>query len=119
MRNLEGAICLISLPQADGKQKIRPVLLLKQFPPFSDYLVCGISTQIHLCVNGFDEIIDIHAPESNITGLRETSLVRLGFLAMVEKNKIPGCIGWISNDLRQTLLSRLADYLVNKEGGGL
>ncbi len=46
MKNFEGSICLISIPQADGKQKIRPVLLLKQFPPFNDYLVCGISTQI-------------------------------------------------------------------------
>jgi hypothetical protein len=57
MKNLEGSICLIPLPQADGKHKIRPVLLLKQFSPFNDYLVCGISTQIHQFVDGFDELL--------------------------------------------------------------
>jgi len=111
MENLEGAICLISLPQSDGKQKIRPVLLLKKFPPFNDYLVCGISSQIHQFVKGFDELLDFQSPEFEMTGLRESSVIRLGFLSMIEKNKIPGVIGRISNQLLHSLLSRLANYL--------
>jgi mRNA interferase MazF len=52
-----GDIVLASLPQADGKTKLRPALVLKQMLPYKDLLVCGISTQINQEVLGFDEII--------------------------------------------------------------
>lgn len=42
----EGHVVLTPLPQADGQIKSRPALLLRQLPPFGDFLVCGISTQI-------------------------------------------------------------------------
>jgi mRNA interferase MazF len=111
MKNLEGAICLIPIPQADGKQKIRPVLLLKQFPPFNDYLVCGISTQIQQFVGGFEELLPYQSPDFGMTGLRESSLIRLGYLSMIEKNKIPGVIGRIPKTLWESLLFRLASFL--------
>jgi mRNA interferase MazF len=41
-----GNIVLIPLPQSDGAIKRRPALLLKQMPPFNDWLLCGISTQL-------------------------------------------------------------------------
>ena len=53
-----GDIVLASLPQADGKTKLRPALVLKQMLPYKDLLVCGISTQINQEVLGFDEIIN-------------------------------------------------------------
>jgi mRNA interferase MazF len=114
MKNLEGSICLIPLPQADGKHKIRPVLLLKQFSPFNDYLVCGISTQIHQFVDGFDELLSPQGPEFIMTGLRETSLIRLGYLSMIEGKRIPGTIGRIPKVLLESLLLRLANYLISK-----
>ena len=43
--------------QADGQIKNRPVVLLRRLPPFGDFLVCGISTQLHQRVTGFDEEI--------------------------------------------------------------
>ena len=52
-----GDIVLASLPQADGKTKLRPALVLKQMLPYKDLLVFGISTQINQEVLGFDEII--------------------------------------------------------------
>lgn len=53
----EGAIVLLALAQADGTVKPRPALVLRQLPGFGDWLVCGISTQLHQCVTGFDETI--------------------------------------------------------------
>jgi hypothetical protein len=35
----EGDIVKIKLPQADGKVKMRPGLLLKKLPPFGDLLL--------------------------------------------------------------------------------
>lgn len=41
-----GDIVLIPLPQSDGAIKRRPALLIKQMPPFNDWLLYGISTQL-------------------------------------------------------------------------
>jgi mRNA interferase MazF len=54
---MEGDIALASLPQSDGFIKPRPAVLLRQMPPFGDWLVCGISTQLHQRVVGLDELI--------------------------------------------------------------
>ena len=48
----EGAVALAPLPQADGRTKPRPVVLLRAMPPFGDWLVCGISTQLQQEVAG-------------------------------------------------------------------
>lgn len=53
----EGDVILAPLPQADGQIKNRPALFLRELPPFQDALVCGISTQLHQWVIGFDELI--------------------------------------------------------------
>lgn len=43
----ESNIVLIDLPQADGGLKVRPALILKRLPKYHDFLVCGITSQIH------------------------------------------------------------------------
>jgi len=42
----EGDVVLTPLPQTDGVIKNRPAVALCQMPPFGDWLVCGISTQL-------------------------------------------------------------------------
>ena len=44
----EGDIVLTPVPQADGSIKNRPAILVREFPPYKDFLVCGVSTQLHL-----------------------------------------------------------------------
>jgi mRNA interferase MazF len=68
----EGEIILANLPQADGSSKLRPVLLLKQLPGHSDFLVCGISTQLHQLIRNFDERIDEKNNNYLQTGLRQS-----------------------------------------------
>ena len=109
----EGDIVLLSLPQSDGVEKNRPVLLLRKLPPFNDFLVCGISSQIKQEVTGFDYVINPESRSFQQTGLRQVSLIRLGFLATVPSNKIPGSIGTIDNSLRRELISRLAKHLLS------
>ena len=109
----EGEIILVNLPQSDGVIKFRPVLLLKQLPGYNDFLVCGISTQLHQLINGFDELVDEKNNYFIQTGLRQSSIIRLAFLAVIPCNKIPGSIGKIDLSLHQNLLERLAKYLTN------
>ncbi len=108
----EGNIVLTPVPQADGKIKNRPALFLKEMPPFGDALVCGISSQLHQQVSGFDEIIhktDSDFSSSNLVG---DSLFRLGFLAVVPRSNIIGSIGFISPERHKRLLQNLSNYLI-------
>jgi mRNA interferase MazF len=109
---MAGEIALTSLPQADGSVKIRPVLLLKRFPPFGDFLVCGISSQVQQEVVGFDYVINAGTAEFATTGLKVTSLVRLGFLAVLPESHLVGKLGSVSGSTLSTLLRRLSDCLV-------
>jgi hypothetical protein len=45
------------------------------------------------------------------TGLRQSSIIRLAFLAVIPSGKIPGKIGGIDTELHKDLLERLAKYL--------
>lgn len=110
----EGDIILTPLPQADGKVKNRPALFLRELPPFGDALVCGISTQLHQEVSGFDEVISHHDGDFLESGLIADSLVRLGFLAVLPQSKVIGSIGSISVERHTRLLERLSRYLVKK-----
>jgi mRNA interferase MazF len=42
----EGEVILTPIPQADGRIKHRPVIILRELPRYSDYLVCGVSSRL-------------------------------------------------------------------------
>ena len=109
----EGDVVLTPLPQADGAVKNRPALLLRQLPPFGDFLACGISTQIHQAVPEFDEIVSKDAPDFPSSGLVAESVIRLGFLAVLRRNKILGSIGHIAAERHARLLASLSRHLVS------
>lgn len=109
----EADIALTPIPQSDEKIKNRPVVLLRELPLYRDFLVCGISTQIHQEVVDFDNIIAPSDPDFATSGLRTQSLIRLGFLAVVPRKKIIGSIGAISSERHEYLLKTLSDYLVS------
>lgn len=106
-----GDIAIAMLPQADGSQKPRPVLLLKQMPPFQDWLVCGISTQLRQFVANFDEMLDENHPDYEMSGLVAPSIVRLGFLSVLPENRIRGTLGNLSSTTYQSLMDRLVAHL--------
>lgn len=110
----EGEITLTPLPQADGLIKHRPVVLLRQMPDFKDFLVCGISTQRHQEVKNFDELIDLTDTDFLNSGLKATSLIRLGFLAVLPQRNISCAIGFISIERHQRLLNRLCRHLEHR-----
>lgn len=106
-----GDIVLVAMLQADGIRKKRPALLLKQMPPFNDWLLCGISTQLRQEVEGFDELLEASAPYFPSTGLKATSLIRLGYISTLPSKMIVGSIGELPSSLYVDLLIRLRDHL--------
>jgi mRNA interferase MazF len=107
----EGDVVLVPLPQADGRFKNRPAIVLRLMPPFGDLLVCGVSTQLHQEVVGFDELIHPNDADFSVSGLKAPSLIRLGFLAALPVSGFVGAIGSISPERHRRLLTRLCQYL--------
>ena len=108
----EGDVILSAVPQADGILKTRPAIILREIPPYKDFLVCGISTQLNQLVQGFDEVIAPDNTDFVLSGLKTKSLIRLGFLAVLPRSRIIGSIGSISPDRHKRLLKTLSDYLI-------
>ncbi len=106
-----GAIALARIQQADGRLKTRPVLLLSQMPPYSDYLVCALSSKLHHECPGFDEVLAADDDDFKGSGLKIASLVRLGMVATIPQSVILGELGMISETRLQRLRSRLARHI--------
>ena len=116
-----GDVILTPIPQADGNVKNRPVILLREMPSYGDFygdfLVCGVSTQLHHYVQGFDEIMRPTDADVASSGLVTASLIRLSFLAVLPRRNIPGSIGSIAPERHRRLLLALSGYLVRNLQG--
>src|SRR4030095_2132056 len=103
----EGDVILTPVPQADGVIKNRPAIILREMPPYKDFLVSGVSTQLHQQVKDFDEIISPSDADFSSSGLKSESLIRLGLLAVLARSNIIGTIGSISSERHKRLLKTL------------
>ncbi len=108
----EGSIVKIAFIQADNKIKFRPAVILKEFKPYKDFLVCGISKSIGLEVKGFDIVINERHKDFQTWGLNYSGLIRLGFLQTIPGNIINGAIGNISHETHRQLVKNLSEYLL-------
>jgi mRNA interferase MazF len=108
----EGDLVIVPMPQADGIIKNRPAIILREMPPFRDILICGVSAQLRQAAKNFDELISPSDADFVSSGLKEESLIRLGFLVVAPRSKIVGSIGSISPERHKRLLQRLSGYLM-------
>jgi mRNA interferase MazF len=70
-----------------------------------------VSTQLHQQVAGFDELIDRSNPDFAGSGLKASSIIRLGYLAVLPVSNLLGVIGSISQERQRRLLDRLSKHL--------
>ena len=108
-----GQIVLFQFPQTDIVQgKLRPALLLGKLPGlYDDWLMCMISSQMHQYIEGFDEIIDSGAADFSRTGLKSSSIIRVGCLAVVEGSILLGAIGEIDEERLNRIKTNLSTWL--------
>jgi mRNA interferase MazF len=102
---------LAKVQQADGQLKPRPVVVLSIRPPFSDALVCAVSSKLHHECTGFDEVVRSTDPDYSQSGLKVSSLIRLGLVATLPQAVIMGRLGRISDERLHRLQSRLARHI--------
>ncbi len=106
-----GEIGLAEVQQADGRLKARPVVVLSVMPPFSDCLVCALSSKLHHECAGFDEVVATDDDDFPTSGLRVASLIRLGMVATLPASAILGRLGAISENRLKRLKGRLARHI--------
>lgn len=108
-----GQIVLFRFPRADlSEGKLRPALLLSEVPgPYEDWLICMISSQVHQRIDRFDELIEEDDTDFARSGLKVTSVIRIGRLAVVEGEMLEGRIGTISPERMQRIRRRLAKWI--------
>jgi mRNA interferase MazF len=108
-----GQVVVFRFPQTDLEEgKLRPALLLGKLPGnYDDWLICMISSQTHQFIEGFDEIVKESDADFGESGLKVTSVIRVGRLAVVSGEILLGAIGQVSNKRISKVKKRLSDWL--------
>ena len=106
-----GSVILARVQQSDGQLKRRPAVVLALVPPYSDFLICGISSKIRHVVHGFDDLIHRTDADYASSGLRVDSLIRLGLLTTIPSSAVLGELGEIAPERLARLRRRLAEHL--------
>ncbi len=106
-----GQVVLFRFPRTDLEEgKLRPALLLGRLPgEYDDWLLCMISSQLRHCIAGFDEVIQEGDLDFAESGLKVSSVIRVGRLAVVEGEVVVGAVGQIATERLQGIRSRLAE----------
>lgn len=97
--------------QGDGQRKLRPAILVASVPPFNDWVVCAVSTQLHREVEGLDIRVNARHPDYKRMGLQFPSLVRVGQLTTLPSKVIQGSIGEVSHTTLDEIRTRLSRWL--------
>ena len=110
-----GQIVAFQFPETNLQPgKVRPALLLGKLPGrYDDWLLCMISSQVRQAVEGFDEIVQPTDPDYGGSGLKATSVIRIGRVAVVEGDMLLGAVGAVSPERLDRVRQRLADWLLN------
>lgn len=108
-----GQIVAFRFPQTDLEEgKLRPALLLAKLPgEYDDWLTCMISSQTRHYVVGFDEIVQENDVDFEQSGLKITSVIRVGRLAVISGEFLLGALGQISAERLERVRGHLSDWI--------
>ena len=111
-----GQVVLFRFPQTDLEEgKLRPALLLGKLPgEYDDWLICMVSSQTRQYIAGFDEIVKEDDEDYKQSGLKVTSVIRVGRLAVVSGDILLGAIGEISSERLKRIKKNLSNWLSEK-----
>ncbi len=108
-RDGAGDIVLARFPFTDGSgAKLRPVLVLAQVPgAHGDYLVLFISSQLSQAVAGVDIVLDRGDPTFTRSGLKVSSVLRIGKIASISRRLIVGPLGQLDGAVFADVIRKL------------
>lgn len=94
-----------------GWNKPRPALVIQPVPPFFDFLLVPITTQVQKEIKGVDILISADSLAFSKSGLDKTSLIQVLHVNCIASIFIKGVIGTLPEDLMQEVLINLASYI--------
>ena len=108
-----GQVVLFRFPQTDlDEGKLRPALLLGKLPgDYNDWLICMISSKEKQYVSDFDELVNETDPDFQESGLKVSSVIRVGRLAVVSGDILLGAIGQVSPERLNQIKLHLAKWM--------
>jgi mRNA interferase MazF len=111
-----GQVVVFRFPQTDLEEgKLRPALLLGKLPAeYDDWLICMISSQTRQYIAGFDALVQEDDEDFAASGLKVTSVIRVGRLAVVSGEILIGAIGQVSGERLSRVKKHLSDWLSEK-----
>lgn len=81
---------------------------------YEDWLICMVSSQTRQFITGFDELVKDSDEDFGESGLKATSVIRVGRLAVVSGEILLGAIGEISSERLNRVKKHLSDWLSEK-----
>ncbi|MBL4818159.1 MAG: type II toxin-antitoxin system PemK/MazF family toxin [Deltaproteobacteria bacterium] len=111
-----GQIVVFAFPQTNLlNTKLRPALLIQRLPgKYDDWLTCMISSKTNQAIPGFDDIINEVDNDYANSGLKTSSVFRVGRLAVQEQNIFLGSIGEISDSRLQRISENISSWIYPK-----
>ncbi|MFH1762987.1 MAG: type II toxin-antitoxin system PemK/MazF family toxin [Gemmatimonadota bacterium] len=105
---------LVRFPYADIKEaKLRPVLLISAVPGlYGDWLVAMVSGRLEQAIPGFDEVVGEGDDDFSDSGLKQSSVIRIERLAVVNRELLFGAIGEISGERLVRVRRRIAEWIL-------
>jgi mRNA interferase MazF len=110
---------LLHFPQTNLETgKLRPALLLGKLPgDYDDWLICMVSSQTCRAIAGFDEVVREDDADFVDSGLKVSSVIRVGRLAAVQGEFLLGAIGQIAPERLERITRHLAKWLLSSWSG--
>jgi len=112
-----GKLALLRFPHVDLEEgKLRPVLLIARVPgDFPDWLVAMVSSRLEHAILGVDELIREEDADFPTSGLKQSSVIRIGRLAVANAELFLGASGEISGERLAGIRHRIADWILEKK----
>lgn len=113
----KGSIILAWFPFTDfSVEKLRPALVL--YEGYLDITVAYITGQIPAKLLPSDLLISPGSPSYTNARLKETSVLSIDKIMILDKNKCEGIIGVADDDLKQEVNMKIAQCLMFTDVGG-
>ena len=111
-----GKLALLRFPRVNLKEgKLRPVLLIARVPgEYADWLVGMVSSHMEQAIPGLDEVIREEDTDFLPSGLKQSSVIRAGRLAVANAELLLGIIGEISSERLVRIRHRIADWVLER-----
>ena len=112
-----GKLALLRFPQVNLEQgKLRPVLLIARVPgEYADWLVAMVSSHLEQAIADFDEVIKKEDTDFSSSGLKQSSVIRIGRLAVANTELLLGTIGEISSERLIRIRHHIVDWVLERE----